>query len=637
MKAQRLSLNHEKVHVGSLRKFLESSCHTQHWAKTALGHLRARNWKALLDLASNVEREFDHLLVWPEQSHDSSTMADFKLGAQFVAMVKKYPYTAQQMPGLDPDEAALAALLKSERRNRRVNSVLRAYRVRGVWRHKLHPMVKDVMHKVLGESPPLHEIYPLCDNSNGASVGVTGNATHIGVKWTPPIAVTPSAAHFFVNSVLANYQVSEYFIRLAGLDPESLCPLGRVLYTIESVMKNVKYVQNNEICCVPKRWDRARTIAKEPAGNNFIQKGIDLWMRKRLLSVLNLDLSDQSVNQVMAREGSLEGVLDPYVTIDVKDASNGILIELVRTCAPEEWFTFLNSTRSPSGKWPDGAEKRYELFSSMGNGFTFPLETLFFAACCIAAYRYTGMKPDFRVYGDDIIVRQSVALVVIELLKSFGLRINTDKTFVFGPFRESCGANWYAGKSVTPIYWDNHICDRVSLMQMHNAMLHVCEDTSQYLRSLDPGLPYVVPDDAQYAWITDQAFRVPQDVWLTHENVVWRRDTWSWRYPLLIAESLPDAQFGTVLPGLAFKEIWWTAVLRGATPPEPFPLRKSVRYRPAVAQPDSKLECNFAHLFRGFKLSYSWDGSALQTLQSLRRAGLRGHRLQKQMTEWYGR
>lgn len=636
MKAQRLSLNHEKVHVASLREYVQNNCLGLDWSKTVLGLLRSRSWSKLLSIASELDESL--LFIGSPGWVGHSCMSDdavYRVTAQFVAMVKKYPYTPQQMPGLDPDEAALRALETSERRNKRLNDIFRGYRVRGLWRHPLHRHIKSVFSRVLGEQPPLRDIYAHCDFSNGAGVGISGNATHLGVKLDLPIAVTPTALPHFVSAVLLNHQVTDYFLRVSGFNPEILDPLGKILYAEESVRNSVRYVGHNEICCVPKRWDRSRTIAKEPAGNNFVQKGTDSWMRSALLRTLNLDLTEQSINQVMALEGSLDGVTNPYVTIDVKDASNGVLIELARAFCSKEWFSFLNETRCSSGVWPDGVERRYELFSSMGNGFTFPLETLLFAAVCIAAYRATNQKPDFRVYGDDIIVRQDVALLVIELLSSLGFRTNTDKTFVFGPFRESCGANWYRGKPVVPVYWDNHIKDRAALMQMHNAMLRVCTHTSQLLRSFDPECPYVVPDDAQYAWVTNQAFRVSQDVWMAHPGVVWRRDTRSWRYPQLLQLSLPDAAFGTQLNGSSFRAVWWAAMMRGATPSSPFPLRRTTRFSPVRPPPDSKLECALARQFG--RVSWHWDVNALQTFLLLRRGGYSQHRANETMHGWYGR
>jgi len=56
-----------------------------------------------------------------------------------------------------------------------------------------------------------------------------------------------------------------------------------------------------------------------------------------------------------------------------------------------------------------------------------------------------------RVYGDDIIVPVDTLVHVIRYLEAFGLKVNTDKTFGTGKFRESCGGDYYDGVDVTPV------------------------------------------------------------------------------------------------------------------------------------------------------------------------------------------
>jgi hypothetical protein len=61
------------------------------------------------------------------------------------------------------------------------------------------------------------------------------------------------------------------------------------------------------------------------------------------------------------------------------------------------------------------------------------------------------------VYGDDIIVPTEMSASVMEDLESFGLRVNQNKSYNTGLFRESCGGDFYAGVCVTPVYvrkWD---------------------------------------------------------------------------------------------------------------------------------------------------------------------------------------
>jgi len=69
-------------------------------------------------------------------------------------------------------------------------------------------------------------------------------------------------------------------------------------------------------------------------------------------------------------------------------------------------------------------------------------------------HRNQSGDEDVHVYGDDIIVRKSVYEPLIELLAYLGFTTNSRKTFSSGPFRESCGADWYEGKDVRPFTLD---------------------------------------------------------------------------------------------------------------------------------------------------------------------------------------
>jgi hypothetical protein len=210
-------------------------------------------------------------------------------------------------------------------------------------------------------------------------------------------------------------------------------------------------VASNKLSFVLKTAKTHRSIAVEPLLNGFVQKGIDQVMRRKLL-VNGIDLSDQSLNQKMARSGSLDDSPAGFVTIDLRNASNSVSLGSVAYLFPVDWFRLLDRTRSHYLSWK-GAERRYNMLCSMGNGFCFPVQTIMFAALCHACgCGVAGV--DFMVYGDDIIVRSGYAAKVLELLKHFGFKTNVDKTFLEGPFRESCGTDWFNGEDVRPFTLD---------------------------------------------------------------------------------------------------------------------------------------------------------------------------------------
>ena len=201
---------------------------------------------------------------------------------------------------------------------------------------------------------------------------------------------------------------------------------------------------------VPKNAKTDRVIAVEPHMNIFVQKGIGKLIRQRL-KLFGVDLSTQSWNQFLAskaQEWSLS-------TIDLKGASDSVSRRLVRYLLPNGWYELLNAARVDYTTLA-GGRVELEKFSSMGNGFTFELETLIFYAACIACGAHKALT---AVYGDDIIVERSVSEKLIEVLNFIGFETNKKKTFLEGNFFESCGTDWYEGIDVRPFYLQGDYVD----------------------------------------------------------------------------------------------------------------------------------------------------------------------------------
>lgn len=370
---------------------------------------------------------------------------------QVALLIKKYPWPIEAL-NLKPEVNAMNSFLASERRCERVNrkfAILRTHPVRDKFKRE-GGAARRWIQTVIGSTPNYRRIFDQTDFGKGASVGVHGDATNIMRKvsaesWT----VTPGAIHHGYAAVKANAHVFE------TLCPKSPC--GRYYCIDESLafeayLSRASVVEYNMLSFVPKTAKTHRVIAVEPLLNGLVQKGIDEELRKRLLRY-NLDLRDQGRNQELARRGSVDDSEDGFVTIDLKSASDSISIEIMAYLFPDDWLRLLRRTRSPRYRLQN-VEKTFQKFCSMGNGFCFPVETLIFAAACHAVgagLPYT----DFCVYGDDIVVRKRFANPLISLLKHWGFKVNTEKTFLFGPFRESCGTDWFGGEDVRPYTLDH--------------------------------------------------------------------------------------------------------------------------------------------------------------------------------------
>lgn len=207
---------------------------------------------------------------------------------------------------------------------------------------------------------------------------------------------------------------------------------------------------------VPKNAKTMRGIRPQPGLNVYAQLGIGQMIREQLLTA-GLDLNDQTPNQSLAKLGSTPK--SRLVTIDLKGASGHIcrvLPDLLLLDECPRWLYAMNLCRTrtmlPHGSVEnDDAYIPLQSYSAMGNGFTFELETLIFWAAVRAVRRAIKDTQQYRVYGDDIICSREVADLLIPFLDFLGFPINAKKTFLEGPFRESCGADFWHGTNIRPI------------------------------------------------------------------------------------------------------------------------------------------------------------------------------------------
>jgi hypothetical protein len=223
----------------------------------------------------------------------------------------------------------------------------------------------------------------------------------------------------------------------------------------------------------------------EPDLNMCLQLAVGKHIRSRLLSY-GIDLKNQGTNQKLAKEGSITNLL---ATIDLKSASDSISHRLVLDLVPNDWFNLLDALRSPTGVLPEvslkpnGQQVVWEKFSSMGNGFTFELETLLFASLLFGVNTINGLSTDFgktdAVYGDDIICRSSIAQNLIGVLDCVGFKTNTKKTFTTGPFRESCGKHYYEGVDISPFYIKREVISLTDKCRLVNRLRQWAYDESQ--------------------------------------------------------------------------------------------------------------------------------------------------------------
>lgn len=398
---------------------------------------------------------------------------------QFALLIKKYPWDSKLVK-LDPEKTAIDAFFKAERRCGRVNRKFDLLQI-DPGRDRFRTEGKRAMawiRAMIGSTPSYTAIMRECDFGQGASVGVHGDATHLirklsdEQKWT----VTPGAIHHAFGGLLRNHHYFETLLGHKEYDDGTKIACVDYRDAFDRYVARLEVVNSNKLGFVLKTAKTHRSIATEPLLNGFFQKGIDVNLRGKLLR-FGLDLSDQGLNQEMARLGSLDDSQEGFVTIDLRGASNSNAISPVKYLYPPDWFTILDRTRSHYLSF-EGVERRYQMLCSMGNGFCFPIETITFAAICFGCGAGTP-GVDFSVYGDDIIIRKKYASRVLAMLKHYGFATNDEKTFLEGPFRESCGTDWFNGEDVRPFTLDFAFDSIESFFKYFN-LTQRSERTSQF-------------------------------------------------------------------------------------------------------------------------------------------------------------
>lgn len=228
---------------------------------------------------------------------------------------------------------------------------------------------------------------------------------------------------------------------------------------------------------VPKTDKTVRIIAEEPTAMQYMQQAFFLQFVNRLEEALkfqppkgrkSFDLGNrfigfrhQEPNRFLAEKGSRDGSL---ATLDLSEASDRVLnrhVMLLMDRFPR-LSEAIQATRSTKADVPGHGVIPLAKFSSMGSALCFPMEAMIFTTIVFCAIAYERRAPitykfimdlegQVRVYGDDIIIPIDCVHRVIQFLELFGLKVNKDKSFWNGKFRESCGGDFYDGEWVTPV------------------------------------------------------------------------------------------------------------------------------------------------------------------------------------------
>jgi hypothetical protein len=313
------------------------------------------------------------------------------------------------------------------------------------WPHELVNCARDIIANILGEFPGDEAWVMSARLGSHAAVGCRGkNAT--AIHQSARLTYTREATRLVSLLDDTSFGCSE-FVQTPGA----------------------------EVGFVPKTYKSLRTITVEPSLNMFFQLGLGELIHERLRRI-GIDAKDQSINQ--------NRLSYDIGTIDLKSASDSIHLGHLIRLLPDDWIDAIDECRSRFHLLPDGTAIEAAKVAGMGNGFTFPLETMIFYAVSKAAMMTHGHTGKVTVYGDDIIVPRTAAPTVVSGLQDCGFVINLSKSFWDGPYRESCGVHLLNGCIVRPVYVKSRDFTNVDyVLLLNNILATAGQNTDYYLCS----------------------------------------------------------------------------------------------------------------------------------------------------------
>jgi len=229
------------------------------------------------------------------------------------------------------------------------------------------------------------------------------------------------------------------------------------------------------VVLVPKTKKTPRVIAVEPIHMMFMQQGLMRYLTKKIetnaLTSDSIRFRDQHANRNGAQSSSLNR---KRATMDLSDASDRVHLNLVKNIFRDSpLLPYLLASRSSRARLPDGEIVNLTKFASMGSATCFPVEAMvFYTVIQCALHYHSGITPTFAsikrfsrvidVYGDDLLVPSYSREIVQTALEALGLRVNANKSFNKGFFRESCGGDYYKGYDVTPVYLRHQLPEKLN-------------------------------------------------------------------------------------------------------------------------------------------------------------------------------
>lgn len=364
--------------------------------------------------------ELGHVPVWR-----------FKAYHQLSSLLKKYRFADDLYTDKELQENTLSKYFAEQERLARKEPT-------GPLAHLVLSRARKIARSILG-SVDQEEIITSCRFGNRSSIGCPLAYAYIDFKLSMKRAFTGSSecTKIFFDSVLTNDALLKEMVEVLGVDR-----LDATLCT-----------ETLSLTTVPKSWKIYRMITPLSLLSLYLSNGIGAVIADRL-AMHGLDIRRlQQRHMHLVKRMSVTRTL---ATADLSAASDSLTKELLNQILPRDWFCMLKKlfVSQVVYKTASGIHRAHtESILPMGNGATFPVETLVFYCLLRAIGELSGTKGLISVYGDDLIYPSRLHRYVSVIFPLLGLKLNLDKTFVGHPFRESCGSDYYRGVDVRPFFF----------------------------------------------------------------------------------------------------------------------------------------------------------------------------------------
>lgn len=233
---------------------------------------------------------------------------------------------------------------------------------------------------------------------------------------------------------------------------------------------------------VPKTWKTKRFIAEFYRSVMFWQRGLGVALSKALGDWGYTLNHAAKLHAEIALESSIMGT---HSCIDLTTASDTVVKEAL-WLFPKPVREAIIAFRTPDIQVEKEGEvitHQLQMLAPAGAGFTFEFETIMFMGLMIGVALEKGLysRSDFRrynhnvsVFGDDILVVNSLGDDAVSVLKALGFIPNLSKSFLKGHRCESCGTDAYNGVSIKGVTIDGLPSTPREWYSVANGIYRVC-------------------------------------------------------------------------------------------------------------------------------------------------------------------